>query len=142
MSFGKALSACLVGIALSASTPLPTTASHPFYEQVNRILDGRGFDGFVEDLCRKFYHQRMGRPSLAPAAYFRLMLIGYFAGFNLSLVMRNVLGVGTARGLQGLAARVANVLLRFLQTTWRIVPHTGAEDALPTSRYSQIPAAA
>ncbi len=47
------------------TSALPTTASHPFYEQVNRILDGRGFDGFVEDLCRRFYHQRMGRPSLA-----------------------------------------------------------------------------
>jgi hypothetical protein len=49
------------------TSALPTTASHPFYEHVNRILDGRGFDGFVEELCRRFYHQRMGRPSLAAA---------------------------------------------------------------------------
>ena len=58
------------------------SASHPFYEQVNRILDGRCFDGFVADLCRKFYHERMGRPSLAPAVYFRLMMIGYFEGID------------------------------------------------------------
>ena len=64
------------------TSALPTTASHPFYEHVNRILDGRGFDGFVEDLCRKFYPQRMGRPSLAPAVYFRLMLIGYLEGIE------------------------------------------------------------
>jgi transposase len=64
------------------TSALPTSASHPFYEQVNRILDGRGFDGFVEDLCRKFYHERMGRPSLAPAVYFRLMMIGYFEGID------------------------------------------------------------
>ena len=64
------------------TSALPMSASHPFYEQVNRILDGRGFDGFVEDLCRKFYHERMGRPSLAPAVYFRLMLIGYFEGID------------------------------------------------------------
>jgi transposase len=61
---------------------LPTTAAHPFYEQVNRILDGEGFDGFVEELCGKFYHERMGRPSLPPAVYFRLMLIGYFEGID------------------------------------------------------------
>jgi len=64
------------------TSALPMSASHPFYEQVNRILDGRGFDGFVQDLCRKFYHERMGRPSLAPAVYFRLMMIGYFEGID------------------------------------------------------------
>jgi transposase len=64
------------------TSALPMSASHPFYEQVNRILDGRGFDRFVEDLCRPFYHERMGRPSLAPAVYFRLMLIGYFEGID------------------------------------------------------------
>jgi transposase len=57
-------------------------ASHPFYTQVNRILDSKGFDRFVEDLCRPFYHERMGRPSLPPAIYFRLMLIGYFEGID------------------------------------------------------------
>ena len=36
------------------TSALPTAASHPFYEHVNRILDGKDFDGFVEDLCRKF----------------------------------------------------------------------------------------
>jgi transposase len=61
---------------------LPTTAAHPFYEQVNGILDKQGFDAFVEGLCGKFYHERMGRPSLAPAVYFRLMLIGYFEGID------------------------------------------------------------
>ena len=64
------------------TSALPTSASHPFYEQINRVLDSRGFDGFVEDLCSKFYHERMGRPSLAPAVYFRLMLIGYFEGID------------------------------------------------------------
>ena len=64
------------------TTALPVSAAHPFYEQVNRILDGQGFDGFVEDLCRKFYADKMGRPSLAPAIYFRLMLIGYLEGID------------------------------------------------------------
>jgi transposase len=61
---------------------LPVSASHPFYEQVNRILDGQGFDRFVEELCGKFYADRMGRPSLPPAVYFRLLLIGYLEGID------------------------------------------------------------
>ena len=61
---------------------LPVSASHPFYEQVNRILDSQGFDRFVEGLCGGFYASRMGRPSLPPAVYFRLMLIGYLEGID------------------------------------------------------------
>jgi transposase len=64
------------------TSALPMTASHPFYEQVNKILDAAGFDRFVEDECRKFYAEKMGRPSLPPAIYFRLMLIGYFEGID------------------------------------------------------------
>ena len=33
-------------------------------------------------------------------------LLIHVAGFNLSLILRQLLGLGTARGLQGLAARV------------------------------------
>lgn len=65
-----------------ATSALPIGAAHPFYEQVNRIIDSRGFNAFVEDLCRPFYHERLGRPSLPPAVYFRLMLIGYFEGID------------------------------------------------------------
>jgi transposase len=61
---------------------LPVSASHPFYEQVNRILDKGGFDAFVEGLCAKFYAAKMGRPSLPPAIYFRTMLIGYLEGID------------------------------------------------------------
>jgi len=65
-----------------ATSALPTGAAHPFYEQVNRILDSRGFDGFVEGRCRRFYADTMGRPSLAPAVYFRIMMVGYFEGID------------------------------------------------------------
>ena len=84
----------------------------------------------------------MRRTHLRGHANILKRLLIHVAGFNLSLVMRKVIGRGTARGLQGLAARIANVLLRFLRTTWRAVTHTGAENALPMSRCSQIPAAA
>ena len=63
-----------------AHTELPRTVAHPFYEQLNRVLEGRGFDEFVEQQCSHFYAEKMGRPSLAPGRYFRLLLIGYFEG--------------------------------------------------------------
>jgi transposase len=65
-----------------ATSDLPTTAAHPFYEGLNRILDKAGFDAHVEKLCARFYAQTMGRPSLAPGRYFRLLLIGYFEGLD------------------------------------------------------------
>jgi len=65
-----------------ATSELPKTAAHPFYERTNQILDSRRFDPFVEGLCRKFYADKLGRPSLAPAVYFRLLLIGYFEGID------------------------------------------------------------
>ena len=65
-----------------ATTELPKTAAHPFYERTNQILDSHRFDAFVEERCRKFYADKLGRPSLAPAVYFRLLLIGYFEGID------------------------------------------------------------
>ncbi len=64
-----------------ATTDLPTTAAHPFYERLNRILDEAGFDAYVEALCASFYAS-IGRPSLAPGQYFRLLLVGYFEGLD------------------------------------------------------------
>lgn len=65
-----------------ATSDLPRTAGHPFYERMNRILDQAGFDGHVEKLCAPFYAERMGRPSLLPGRYFRLLMIGYFEGLD------------------------------------------------------------
>ena len=56
------------------------TPGHPFYEQLNRVLDQAKFDTFCEEGCRGFYHSKLGRPSLAPGVYFRLLLIGFFEG--------------------------------------------------------------
>lgn len=65
-----------------ATADLPSAPGHPFYERLNKILRDNDFDRFVETRCRKFYAARMGRPSLAPAVYFRLLLIGYFEGID------------------------------------------------------------
>jgi len=65
-----------------ATSDLPTSPGHPFYARLNALLDARDFDRFVEDLCRSFYAPVMGRPSLAPGRYFRLLLVGYFEGID------------------------------------------------------------
>src|SRR5712691_7252914 len=65
-----------------ATSDLPTSPGHPFYTRLNAILDAEGFDRFVEDQCRRFYAAVMGRPSLEPGRYFRLLLVGYFEGID------------------------------------------------------------
>ncbi len=65
-----------------AHAELPRTVGHPFYERLNQLLAERGFDGFVEGQCARFYAATMGRPSLAPGRYFRLLLVGYFEGID------------------------------------------------------------
>ncbi len=69
------------GLWISAAD-LPTTVAHPFYRRVNAMLDAHGFDDFVEKTCRSLYAETMGRPSLTPGMYFRLLLVGYFEGID------------------------------------------------------------
>ncbi len=72
-----------------ATSELPRTAGHPFNEH--------GFDDFVEGLCAKFYADKMGRPSLAPGVYFRLLLVGYFEGIGTRNCLESQRFSGTAR---------------------------------------------
>src|SRR6202451_4701279 len=65
-----------------ASTELPKSPGHPFYTRLSTLLDANDFDGFVEGRCARFYAPVMGRPSLAPGRYFRLLLVGYFEGID------------------------------------------------------------
>ena len=79
-------------------------SSHPFYQRLNELLEESRFDAFVEGRCQRFYAEKMGRPSLAPGMYFRLLLIGYFEGIDSergiawraqdSLALRRFLRVG------------------------------------------------
>ena len=61
---------------------LPQSLSHPYYAKLNEVLAGWKFDEFVEEKCQSFYADTMGRPSLEPGKYFRLLLIGYFEGLD------------------------------------------------------------
>jgi transposase len=65
-----------------ATAELPKSPGHPFYTRLNALLDAADFDRFVEGQCARFYAPKMGRPSLVPGRYFRLLLVGYFeAGY-------------------------------------------------------------
>ena len=87
-----------------ATQELPVTGGQPFYQRLNQILDAHAFDTFVEAQCAAFYATTMGRPSLTPGSYFRLLLIGYFEGLDSergiawraadSLALRGFLGLG------------------------------------------------
>ncbi len=61
---------------------LPRGPGHPFYARLNELLAAHGFDAFVEGLCRKFYHETLGRPGIPPGVYFRMLLVGYFEGID------------------------------------------------------------
>ena len=102
MAMGKR-KRCQEGLWVTASE-LPRSPGHPFYTRLNRALDAEGFDRFVESRCRAFYAPVLGRPSLTPGRYFRLLLVGYFEGLDSergmawraadSLAIRSFLGLG------------------------------------------------
>jgi transposase len=61
---------------------LAEAPGHPFYRRLNEVLEQAGFDEFCEARCRQFYHEKLGRPSLPPGMYFRVMLIGFLEGIE------------------------------------------------------------
>jgi transposase len=61
---------------------LPTALGHPFYKRLNEILEKADFDRFCEKSCAGFYHAKLGRPSLPPGLYFRIMMVGFFEGID------------------------------------------------------------
>jgi transposase len=85
-------------------TELAAAPGHPFYSRLNEALDKAGFDRHCEESCAGFYHAKLGRPSLAPGLYFRIMMIGFFEGLDSergiawrladSLTLRQFLSIG------------------------------------------------
>ena len=79
----------------------PVVATNVAY--VADVLEERSFDAFVEELCRPFYIEGRGRPSIPPGVYFRMLMVGYFEGLDSereiawrcrdSLSLRRILGV-------------------------------------------------
>src|SRR2546426_5204210 len=66
-----------------AATELPRARGHVFYDKMNEILRREEFDVFAEAECLRFYKSEvMGRPSIAPGVYFRMLMVGYFEGID------------------------------------------------------------
>jgi transposase len=65
-----------------ATSALPKSPGHPFYRTLNQLLAELDFDRWVERLCAPYYAQNVGRPSIPPGVYFRMILIGYFEGIG------------------------------------------------------------
>jgi transposase len=61
---------------------LPRSPGHAFYDRLQAILVGAGFDGFAEKQCAPYYAGKRGRPSIPPGRYFRMHLVGYFEGID------------------------------------------------------------
>jgi transposase len=64
------------------SSEVVGTPAHAFYDRLNQILGQHHFDRNVEQLCRRYYKGRLGRPSITPGVYFRSLLLGYFEGID------------------------------------------------------------
>ena len=87
-----------------ATTDLARTPGHVFYDRLNVVLAEAKFDETVETLCRPFYADGKGRPSIPPGVYMRMLLIGFFEGLDSergiawrcadSLSLRQFLGFG------------------------------------------------
>jgi len=61
---------------------LPRSPGHVFYDKLNRLLTEAAFDPYVEDLCQPFYADGLGRESIPPGIYFRMLFVGYFEGLG------------------------------------------------------------
>ena len=66
-----------------ATSDLPTSPGHPFYVEADDAARRAPLRSVRRrQLCDRFYAPVMGRPSLAPGRYFRLLLVGYFEGID------------------------------------------------------------
>ena len=73
-----------------ATADLPTSAGHPFYARLNRVLDDAGFDTFVEAQCAQFYADGIGPAESGAGAL--------FSGCCCSAILRAWTRSGPSRG--------------------------------------------
>ena len=67
------------------TSTLRQAPGHPFYQRLNAVLAEADFDRFCEAQCQKFYAAKLGRPSVVPGVYFRLLMIGLESAQDKSL---------------------------------------------------------
>src|SRR5205085_1208317 len=123
---------------------MPRSPGHVFYDRLQEVLVGAGFDGFVEDTCRAFYAKTMGAPSVPPGRYFRMHMVGYFEGIDSERGIEwrccaagpgaRVRGFAAARGpetlwLSGISARETNRGFARTEDFWFIVAARSEDEA-------------
>jgi transposase len=92
---------------------MPRSPGHVFYDRLQGVLIDAGFDAFAETVCKPYYAAKMGAPSIPPGRYFRMHMVGYFAGID------------SERGIEWRCADSLSLrdFLR-LQTTERVPDHS------------------
>jgi len=65
-----------------ATDGLARSPGHVFYRKLNELLAAEGFDPWVEELCRPHCADGVGRRSIPPGVYCRMLLVGYFKGLS------------------------------------------------------------
>ena len=96
---------------------MPRSPGHVFYDRLQSVLIGGGFDAFAEASCRPYYAARMGAPSVPPGRYFRMHLVGYF---------EEIRGLTSAEVAEG-RARAEEQLNRAERLSAEILVHGDAE---------------
>jgi transposase len=91
-----------------ATHELPRSPGHVFYEKLNRLLAEGDFDRQCEALCAPYYADTVGRPSIPPGVYCRMLFVGYFEGLDsqraIAWKCADSLSVRTFLGLETTAA--------------------------------------
>lgn len=116
---------------LISTTELPAAPKLPFYDQLTDLLDSIDFDHHVELACRPYYKSALGRPSIPPSVYFRLLLLSYLIGVDseraLALYARDSLNV---RRFLGYALHEPIPAASTLSRTRRRIPLSTQQEVL------------
>ena len=103
----------------------------PFYDQLKDLLESIDFDQHVALACRPYYTSVLGRPSMPPSVYFRLLLLSYLIGIDseraLALYARDSLNV---RRFLGYALHEPIPAPSTLARTRRRIPHSTQREVL------------
>ncbi len=70
------------GARPSSQLAVALAPRHFFYDRCNEILAEAEFDATVERLCQPYYTDGIGRPSIPPGRYFRMLFVGQFEGLE------------------------------------------------------------
>lgn len=116
---------------LISTTDLPVAPNLPFYAQLKELLESIDFDQHVELACRPYYTSALGRPSMPPSVYFRLLLLSYLVGVDseraLALYARDSLNV---RRFLGYALHEPIPVCSTLARTRRRIPHRTQQEIM------------